>query len=449
MLRVSMATIVVGFLLLVSRVQSGDDEASRLQRELAEQRSENQRLQGVILARRFVLRGYLTRDELKRAPFGSPATIAAPLKGDKNFRVDKFEAATYVAELEFRPGEPIPVCFVLRSMDDKQRRFPPAFDFCTGVVAGNGPRVLVTNLNSKKEHPIRVGLQEAVIPNGLMDSEGCYFASANLNDVLQNPLPEGDYEVCWSYSTLCSSAARFRVLPDPQGGLRPIEQIRPIRAMWFPRRQFLLAQVSRASDLAAAAKIDDPPGLIRWVDAAIQVRHWNAIAPKLSAGMGGKHYGDLRLIPNRDDMLEVSAAWETNKGETVLRVTMNPRSKSFDVWIPVEPYILLCQERDLDDSRAAKEDREDIDRPKPERERRNHRGIAPRTFEIPLPKDWHKAFAADPKARISVIISAEPFEFPDPNRLVRAEVTPVGQVHWKGVLRTAPSDVPMPPRAKE
>jgi WD40 repeat protein/tRNA A-37 threonylcarbamoyl transferase component Bud32 len=413
----------------------------RLRRADAEHREERQRLRGIIVAKGFSEKNYLTRRELDRVFAGGPVL---PGKGGSNGpRSQGLKAAVVLPGTEFTEGRSIPACLILRSAESTARRIPGLFAPATVDPGEGAPRIHLIDRRTGKELPPRTPRIKSLKHRGFLPARGYYVSSVDLNELAR--LGHGEYEVFWSHAGLHSSAARFTVLPDA----RKLARIDPLAD--GGRWKFNLAEVSNAPE---DGDKDAPPGISPYLWKTARVRDVEMIdlAPWLSLGVGGKYYPDPRRIPTQDDLLAVSARWGTAGGETVLRVTFTPRERGVRVLLPPEPVVLLYEE--YEDSRKGKGTAKDMTKKLPRALKRwdEDQLTAPKTLEIRLPRGWNKSFGAGGKASLAVVVSSHKVLLEEPTKDLRKEqlkIDKVGTVRWSGVLRTPPSEVQLPPSARK
>lgn len=345
---------------------------------------------------------------------------------------NRYDVAVLLPWVTFREGEPARAYFVLRNnrgsplgLDARLSLFGPE----PGV--WNSCGIDVRDVNTGK--PVFViGLSGCACGGGsLVDvpADGFYCVAGDLGRCADGtPLPPGEYEVDWHYSSLRSAPVRFSVLKGD--GAKPVALKKRAGLRYFH------VEPEFDSD-ERPEKAGEP---FRWPACVLNTVYADELATALAVGQGGVYVPDIHTIPAADKLVEASAEWRPYRDGDRLIVTLRAAAPHKQVRFAEAPQLHVQVESRADERFAPM-----LEEAMKLAEVRDNDAVltTPLTIEARLPTGWRDRCGVSGTACVAVLISAGRIELPRGVGLERAKVNEAIREErtdrppvWGGIVRT-------------
>jgi hypothetical protein len=269
----------------------------------------------------FAGNGYLTKDQLAKFTYG-------PV-------INGLALGLHLPNTRVSTNEPVWAYFVVKNTQPKLRELDMRFDAVIGSPHAlvNSCGFTIRTFDNKRqiaEAKIRNGLWQCGQPLVYVPGQDYYVAALDLGDFAD--LRPGNYEVSWHYSLrdISSNPVRFTVLAGPE---RRRDAKKP--APWT-----LWELDLSAAQAGIEKKKKSPDG-----EGRSNMRRFpqGELSAALGCGVGGRYITHLDWLPDRDDLITVSADWQLGKEFDRVTLRLAPRKNGQTVTLHDLHVYLLAQ----------------------------------------------------------------------------------------------------------
>jgi hypothetical protein len=361
-------------------------------------------------------KGYFTGSELDLLEFPPPVIDPDIAQGRLEKKAPQEIAyGTFLPQTKVADGEPVPVYLIARLNADCREH--ALWIDALHEFAGSefGARVYLKDLKTGEFLKGRVEKGSHAVKTIIPLRAGDYYIMrADLGRLFRSLRP-GHYEVSWGGPRQRSAPVAFEVTERKDLSARWPKDLPASGA------NFQILEVTNTQKGA-------PP--FSWGKTDISGGDSWDITARLSRGIGGKYYPDVRDLPTADELLSLHGEWSAK--DRRLKLTFAPR-RDQQVELPNRPYLFLLIESDhFLPLRVMRKSLDQLTLPEEEK-------LVPRTLEITLPEDFDGLIDSG-KVRFTAVVSSEGLSERRPDRL-QVQIEREGVKRWAGVLRTQAFEV--------
>lgn len=375
----------------------------------------------------FGANGILTTDDLKTVAFKSRVLRTADelkeLKLKSGSRPEDYDVAVHLPRTKFKPGEPVPVYFVVKNKLDRKIGLKMLIDF-----SGHAPHLRgectfsIRAINPTKPIEMEVMHSTRYSEDTLVDvpANGFHVARGDLNRLGDASLPPGEYEVEWSCQLRASAPVKFTVLPGEASAPRPKARGERFRFV--------------------AIEPDDPEAgdedRFLWKDFGMEPIDVDRMSASLRSGPFGKYIPDASTIPASDGHIHARASLRREKDVETLVVALTSTDPRKEVSFNEVPRLYLQVEEREPGGRGAKSERSLRDQLR----RAEPRFKTPMTIEVPFDAEqWKEADFG--RGRLAVIVTSGKLEFPVRGKhqvelMLESSRVALDEKAWTGLVRS-------------
>lgn len=362
----------------------------------------------------FAGNGYLTKDQLAKFAYG-------PI-------INGLALGLHLPNTRVSANEPVWAYFVVKNTQPKlhelDMRFDAVIDSPHALVNSCGFTIRTFDSNNERqiaETKIRNRLWECGQPLVYVPGQDYYVAALDLGAFAD--LRSGNYEVSWHYSLrdISSNSVRFTVVAGAERR-RDAKKASPW-TLWG------LDLNPAQSGIEKKKKSPDDAGrstMRRFSQAEFSVA--------LGCGVGGRYVTHLNRLPDRDELITVSADWQLGKEFDRVTLRLTPRKNGQTVTLHhLHVYLLAQGPESLSPS---EEEGKRVAWEKPLAIKNSH------SIEFRLPivwRTWSKEIEAPKAFQAAFLITATPIEPPRGFEVLKDVSKTDGSEHiWSGLLKTRP-----------